>query len=100
MKLLLATSDAACRDGTETILTALPVWARSEVVQALTGLPDSVLRRLYNDGLIRVVKSQDARNAACVYRLGDVLEWMDTQAPKPPRFRTPQDSLSEKAHAL
>jgi hypothetical protein len=68
-----------------------PVWGRIATVQALTGVPDNVLRRLYNDGKVRARKIDGTKaNSACVYKIEDVLKWLDAEAAKPAKFKLPE----------
>lgn len=70
--------------------TALPVWGRLETCMAISGLPDNVIRGLYNTGKIRARKTDPAKaNSACVYRVQDILDWLDTEAASPKKFALP-----------
>lgn len=76
-------------------LGVMPVWAKIDAVTALTGVPDNTVRRLYNEGVVRARKTDGAkRNSACVFRLQDVLEWLDEAADEPPKFRLPGDTTA------
>lgn len=94
MKVVLASADNEGRKGTETVVTALPVWGRIQIVEALTGLPDGRIRELVNDGLVRARKSGLEKRSACVFRVQDVLDWLENDAVKPDRFRTPADAMT------
>lgn len=71
------------------IVQVTPVWARMEVITALTGLPHSAVRRLYNEHKIRAVKSDPEKaNSAVVFNVGDALEWMEgPEAKGPPPYK-------------
>lgn len=74
------------------VLSVRPVWARIATVQAITGVPDNALRRLFNDGVVRARKIDPAKvNSACVFRVDDVLDWLEEAAP-PPKFKLPEVS--------
>lgn len=73
-----------------TIVSVMPVWARMAEVAALTGVPEKVVYRLCNTGKVRARKMEaDKANSACVFRLGDVLEWLEEEASPPPMFKLP-----------
>ena len=70
-------------------LEAQPVWARMEVMTALTGIPDNTVRHLYNEHKIRARKVRDAdmpdgKGVSSVFHVGDALEWLEIDA-VPPR---------------
>jgi hypothetical protein len=68
-------------------VTCVPVWAQQGVVKALTGVPDNVLRRLSNEGRVRAKKMDAAKaNSATVFRVQDVLDWLEEEAPAAPRY--------------
>ncbi len=69
------------------VVQVMPVWGRIGAVEALTGCPENVLRRLANEGLVRARKMSDSDNSACVYRVQDVLDWLEDEAPKPQKYR-------------
>lgn len=72
------------------VVNVAPIWARLETCMALSGLPDNVVRGLYNDGKIRARKvDPKKRNSACVYRLQDILDWLDEDAASPDKFALP-----------
>lgn len=75
----------------ETSVNVTPVWARIAVVQGITGVPDNVLRRLYNSGVVRARKIDPLKvKSACVFRVADVLEWLENEAAKPEKFKLPE----------
>lgn len=78
------------------IVQVMPIWARMALVVAVTGLPHYTVRRLFNEGRVRAVKCDpDKANSATVYKLGDVLEWMDTEGQPPPLFKLPEVHLGK-----
>ena len=89
MKLVMSSpDDEAAGRGDEAVLAVLPVWARSQVCEALTGVPDGVLRKLVNDGQVRARKMDPAKKtSACVFRVRDVLDWLEKEAGKPEKFK-------------
>jgi len=69
-------------------LDLLPVWARMEILFAITGVPDNRVRELYNDRKIRARKLRDvdmpdSPNVAVVFNVLDVLEWIEKDAVEP-----------------
>lgn len=75
---------------TTVIVNVEPKWARIATVQALTGLPDNVIRRLYNEHRIRAKKTEpDKANSACVFCLQDVYDWIENEAADSPPFKLP-----------
>lgn len=74
------------------LVQVMPVWGRLETCMALSGLPENIIRELYNDGKIRARKTvPDKPNSACVFRLQDIFEWLEEEAAEPPQFRLPGD---------
>ncbi len=74
--------------GKESALAGLPVWARLDGVMRVSGLPNLVIRRLYNEGHIRARKVDPAHaNSATIYNMADVLAWIENEAPSPERFK-------------
>lgn len=73
------------------VFQAVPDWARIDVVLAHTGVPDNMIRRLYNEGHVRARK-MDAKktNSACVYKMQDVLDWLENEAAHPEKFKLPE----------
>lgn len=71
------------------IVQVRPVWARMQVITALSGLPHNAIRKLFNDHKVRAVKSiADKPNSAVVFNVQDVLDWMDgPEAKSPPPFK-------------
>ena len=74
------------------VLQFKPVWARMEVIMALTGLSHHAVRRLYNNHRVRAVKSEpDKPNSTVVFNVNDVLDWMDgPEAKGPPPYKLPE----------
>lgn len=72
---------------TPAIVNVMPVWARLEICMSLSGLPDNVIRGLYNAEKIRARKvDPEKRNSACVYRVQDILDWVEEEAASPEKF--------------
>lgn len=79
------------------VVNVLPVWARLETCMALSGLPDNVIRGLYNSEKIRARKVDPKKaNSACVYRVQDVLDWLDEEAASPDKFALPAQGNTNK----
>lgn len=67
-----------------------PVWARIALATYLSGLPHYVIRKLVNDGEVRARKAEPGKaNSATVYRVRDILDWLETKAEKPPLYKLP-----------
>lgn len=77
------------------VVNVMPVWARIDTITALTGVPDNTVRRLYNSDKVRAKKCGDTINSACVFRVQDVLDWLDEEAVKPEKFQLPQAKKEE-----
>ena len=77
------------------VVSVMPVWARIDTITALTGVPDNTVRRLYNTDKVRAKKCGDTINSACVFRVQDVLDWLDEEAVKPEKFQLPQAKKEE-----
>lgn len=77
---------------TETVyVQTMPVWARLAFVVAVSGLPHYTIRRLFNDGHVRARKVEaDKANSATVYRVQDVMDWLDKEAKEPPPYKLPE----------
>jgi hypothetical protein len=58
----------------------LPVWALARTVEGLTGLGRKRLNDLVGRGEVRSAKTGDARQAGRVYRVSDVLDWLEKRA--------------------
>ena len=72
------------------VVSVMPVWARIETCIALSGVPDKRIKSLCNDGRIRARKMDPERpNSACVYRIQDIFDWLEEDAPKPEKFVIP-----------
>jgi len=54
-----------------------PLWADAKTCKSLTGLPAPTLRRLADNGHIRRKKVGDAKQSGAVYKLADVLDWLE-----------------------
>lgn len=63
-------------------MTSEPVYAKAEAVQALTGVSRHMLRSLADRGEIRAVRlavdGEAQQQTPTLYRLRDVLEWLDS----------------------
>lgn len=58
------------------------VWASADHVHAICGVPDGKLRDLAKCGIVRSRKLGDTANCKTVYRVQDVLDWVEEQ-PEP-----------------
>jgi len=66
------------------VLQIEPVWGTSESVAALYGIPRQRLLALARAGTIRARKMDpESRSASIVFRLQDVREWLEQEAPSP-----------------
>lgn len=70
------------------VLNCEPVWAQSDVIKVLYGMPKPTLTRLAAEGKIRSRKLEDRRDSvdirtARVYRCSDVTEWIMNDAIDP-----------------
>jgi hypothetical protein len=69
------------------IVQVMPVWAREDVLAALSGLPSNVIRRLYNEGVIRARKMDATKEkSAVIFRVQDALDWIDESADRPRNY--------------
>ena len=55
----------------------VPIWGNAATVAAVSGVPPGVLRRLVAEGHVRRRKLGESRQALALYRIGDVLEYLD-----------------------
>ena len=69
------------------IIQAMPSWARIPTATALTGVPDNTIRALVNKNLVRARKTSPGVASALVVKIGDIEEWLETDAPKPAKFK-------------
>ncbi len=60
-----------------------PMWAQTRQVKELLGIPENVLRDLANSGLVRSKKLGRDQRATRVYRMGDILEFLESDEPYP-----------------
>lgn len=66
------------------VLQVEPVWGTADSVIALYGVPRQRLLALARAGTIRARKMDpDSRSATIVFRLQDVREWLEKEAPTP-----------------
>lgn len=73
------------------IVQVMPVWGRADTVVALTGVPENVIKKLYNDGEVRARKMDpDKAKSAVVFKVQDVLDWLDNHAGKPSAYVLPE----------
>ena len=73
------------------IVQVMPVWAREDTVSALTGIPQLVIRRLFNEGHVRARKMVPGKaKSAVVFRMDDVLEWLEKDAGEPALYKLPE----------
>lgn len=60
------------------IVQVTPIWAREDVVMALTGLPQNAFRRICNEGKVRACKLDPSKpSSAVTFRVQDVLDWLE-----------------------
>jgi hypothetical protein len=62
-------------------------WATRERAMDLTGIPESTLLRLVNDGLVGCRKSGTDKRARTVFCVPDIEDWWDTGAEVVREFR-------------
>lgn len=66
------------------VLNIEPVWGTADSVIALYGIPRQRLLALARAGTIRARKMDpESRSASIVFRLQDVREWLEQEAPTP-----------------
>ena len=66
------------------VLNIEPVWGTADSVIALYGIPRQRLLALARAGTIRARKMDpDSRSASIVFRVQDVREWLEQEAPTP-----------------
>ena len=66
------------------VLQLEPLWGTFETVTALYGIPRRRLLELAKAGSVRARKmSPESRTSTIVYRLADVKDWMENEAPAP-----------------
>ncbi len=66
------------------VLKMEPVWGTAQSVAALYGVPRRRLLSLAKAGTIRARKmSPDSRSSSTVFRMQDVREWLEQEAPSP-----------------
>ncbi len=66
------------------VLKMEPVWGTAQSVAALYGVPRRRLLSLAKAGTIRARKmSPDSRSSSTVFRMEDVREWLEQEAPTP-----------------
>jgi hypothetical protein len=89
------------------VLQVEPTWGTTETVTALYGIPRSRLLALAKAGFIRARKlSPNSRSATIVYRMADVKDWLENEAPQPrvqafePRRGAAADAAKDKAEKL
>ena len=84
------------------VLKMEPVWGTADSVIALYGIPRQRLLALARAGTIRARKMDpDSRTASIVFRLQDVKEWLEQEAPTPrvepfEEGGTAEDAVSKK----
>lgn len=61
-------------------------WATRSRAMALTGVPESVLLRLVNQGYVRCRKTGAGKQARTVFNVPDIEEWWDLYADEVTRF--------------
>ena len=66
------------------VLKMEPVWGTAQSVAALYGVPRRRLLSLARAGTIRARKmSPDSRSSSMVFRMQDVRDWLEQEAPAP-----------------
>ena len=66
------------------VLHMEPVWGTAQSVAALYGVPRRRLLSLAKAGTIRARKmSPDSRSSSTVFRMQDVRDWLEQEAPSP-----------------
>jgi hypothetical protein len=63
-----------------------PVWANQKTVRLVTGVNDKILWGLVADGTVDMRKLGDKRQSTTLYRVKDVLDWIERQ--KTPKRET------------
>ena len=69
--------------GQRIVVNSTPVWCQRAVVKALTGVPQNILLWLSAAGVVRSRKLDPGVHGTCVYRLQDVIDWLDEGARDP-----------------
>jgi hypothetical protein len=59
----------------------VPVWANQKTVRLVTGVNDKILWGLVADGTVDMRKLGDKRQSTTLYRVKDVLDWIERQNP-------------------
>ena len=78
------------------VLKMEPVWGTAQSVAALYGVPRRRLLSLAKAGTIRARKmSPDSRTSSTVFRMQDVRDWLEQDAPAP-RARMFRRGLADK----
>jgi hypothetical protein len=62
------------------VVQVMPVYAQAAVMKAVTGVPKHILYRLANEHRVRARKSDAARNGVCLFRVQDVVDWLNDEA--------------------
>lgn len=66
------------------VLQMEPLWGTFETVTALYGITRRRLFELAKEGTVRARKEKpDSRTSRIVYRLADVKDWLENEAPTP-----------------
>jgi hypothetical protein len=66
------------------ILQFEPIWGTAVTVMALYGVPRKRLLELAKENTVRARKMKpESRTSTLVYKLCDVREWLDNEAPTP-----------------
>ncbi len=69
---------------TTVLLQMEPLWGTAECATALYGIPQRRLFELARTGHIRARKmSPDSRTSTIVFRMADVKDWLENEAPVP-----------------
>ncbi len=58
-----------------------PRWARRDLALTLTGVTESRLLKLVNEGFVRARKMETTPKSGCVFCVTDIEEWLENEAP-------------------
>ena len=57
-----------------------PRWARRDLALTLTGVTESRLLKLVNEGFVRARKMEPTPKSGCVFCVTDIEEWLENEA--------------------
>ena len=75
--------------GATTIVLERPRWARRERAMELTGVTETALLKMVNDGFVRARKMDVAERSGTVFCIPDIEQWLETEAPKAGPYALP-----------